>query len=188
MAARQGGYFQHPVRNDLTRSGSNKKGKAYVRQKTGWLEKHFQGAIQSIVEVKYHRIKVKKTARKKIFQKAPLPDQDLYYVIDKNVSYGELFLTGDTVFTTKEILQLYLYMSRYKTQMRVLARVVKTETFFELKRPLFRAEIHFAAVNKEDFLRIQALEKKRQAEEAQFQRVKPVHPPNSKLTLTFKRN
>jgi len=161
-----------------------------MRQKTGWLEKHFRGAVQSIVEVKFHRVQVKKTPRKKVFNKInpPLPDDNLYFVIDKNVSYGELHLTGDSVFGSKEIIELHLFISRHKTKMRVLSRVVRTETFFEMKRPMFRAEIQFAAVNKEDFLKIQAMEKKRLIEESKFQKPADENPNKSKLTLTFRRS
>jgi hypothetical protein len=159
-----------------------------MRQKTGWLEKHFRGAVQSIVEVQYHRIKLKKTPRKKLFNKGPsTPEDNLYFVIDKKVSYGELFLTGDSVFSDKEIIEVHLFVSRHKTKMRVLARVYRTETFFEMKRPMFRAEIQFAAVNKEDFLRIQAMEKKRQAEESRYTPNPPTLPSGNKMTLTFKR-
>jgi hypothetical protein len=159
-----------------------------MRQKTGWLEKHFRGVVQSIVEVHYHRIKLKKTPRKKLFNKAPaLPDDNLYFVIDKKVSYGELFLTGDSVFTAKEIIELHLFVARHKTRMRVLARVIRTETFFELKRPMFRAEIQFAAVNKEDFVKIQAMEKQRQNEETRYKPNPPTLPSGNKMTLTFKR-
>jgi hypothetical protein len=161
-----------------------------MRQKTGWLEKHFRGAIQSIVEVKYHRVKLKKTPRKKIFANSAssFSDDNLYFVIDKKVSYGELHLTGDSVFTPKEIIELHLFISKHKTKLRVLSRVVRTETFFELKRAMLRAEIQFAAVNKEDFLRIQALEKQSQMENDRFQQGTPNHPPKSKMTLTFRRS
>ncbi len=161
-----------------------------MRQKTGWLEKHVQGVVQSIVEVKYHRTKVKKTPRKKLFNRSSEanPDESLYFVIDKRVSYGDLFLTGDSVFSPKEILEVHMFVARHKTKMRVLARVIKMETFFGLKRPVFRAEIHFAAVNKEDFLRIQTLERQRQAQQIKVKPEPPTLPNGSKMTLTFKRN
>ncbi len=161
-----------------------------MRQKTGWLEKHFRGSVQSIVEVKYHRAKVKKTPRKKLLSRSatPLSDDNLYFVIDKKVSYGELYLTGDDVFSPKEIIELHLFISRHKTKMRVLARVLRTETFFELKRPMFRAEILFAAVNREDFLRIQALEKASQMEGPKTRPEPPTLPSGNKMTLTFRRS
>jgi hypothetical protein len=160
-----------------------------MRQKTGWLEKHVSGVVQSIVEVHYHRIKIKKTPRKKLLGKGSpaLPDDNLYFVIDKKVSYGELYLTGDSVFTAKEVIELHLFISAHKTKMRVLARIIRTETFFELKRLMFRAEIQFAAVNKEDFLRVQALEKARLNEKARFKPNPPTLPSGQKMTLTFKR-
>ncbi len=145
--------------------------------------------VQSIVEVKFHRVKLKKTPRKKIFNKAAeaTSDESLYFVIDKKVTYGELYLTAENVFTNKEIVELHMFSARHKTKMRVLARIGRTETFLELKRPMFRAEVQFAAVNKEDFLRMQVLEKQRLAEEAKSGHSGQDPSNRPKMTLTFKR-
>ena len=169
------------------------KGTGIVAQKTGWLEKYNNGRVVSMVEVKYDRVKVKKTPRKKKGQPHPPSthrDESLYYVLDKSTNYGEMFLTGGSVFSKNEIVELELFVARHNSRLRLLAKVKKTETFMELKRPLFRGDLHFAAVNKQDFETIRALEDRRLQEEAarpQFQKSADATPKNSSLKMTFKR-
>lgn len=146
-----------------------------------------------MVEVKYHRVKVKKTARRKKGQ-AALPkshrDESLYYVLDKKVSYGELSLTANSVFTQNEIIELELFVARHKAKLRVLAKARDTQTFMELRRPMFRAQVHFAAVNKSDFETVKALEEQRLREEAAQPVFNPASRPNpnNSMKLTFKRS
>jgi hypothetical protein len=161
--------------------------------KTGWLEKYNKGRVVSMVEVKYDRVKVKKTPRKKKGQPSPPSthrDESLYYVLDKNTNYGELFLTGGSVFSKNEIVELELFVARHKARLRLLAKVKKTETFMELRRPLFRGDLHFAAVNKQDFETIRALEDQRLREEPakpSIQKGPHAVPPKNSMKLTFKR-
>src|SRR5580692_6218368 len=169
------------------------EGNRTVAQKTGWLEKYNKGRVVSMVEVKYDRVKVKKTPRPKKGQPRPPSthrDESLYYVLDKRTSYGELFLTGGSVFSKNEIVELELFVARHKARLRLLAKVKKMETFMELKRPLFRGDLHFAAVNKQDFETLRALEDQRLREEAskpEFQKPANQPPPNNSMKLTFKR-
>jgi hypothetical protein len=164
-----------------------------VAQKTGWLEKYNKGRVVSMVEVKYDRVKVKKTPRKKKGQAHPPGthrDESLYYVLDKGTNYGELFLTGGSVFSKNEIVEVELFVARHQARLRLLAKVKKTETFMELKRPLFRGDLHFAAINKQDFETLRALEDQRLKEEAakpQFQKPSNNPPSNNSMKLTFKR-
>ncbi|HVZ79349.1 MAG TPA: hypothetical protein VHE12_00960 [bacterium] len=163
-----------------------------MSSKTGWLEKYKDGRVISMVEVKYHRVKLKKTARRKKGQAPPARnhrDESLYYVLDKKVSYGELSLTASSVFTQNEIIELELFVARHQAKLRVLARARDTQTFMELRRPMFRAQVHFAAVNKHDFENVKALEEQRLREEA----AAPVFNPASKpvpnsMKLTFKKS
>lgn len=164
-----------------------------VSEKVGWLEKYDKGRVVSMVEVKYHRVKVKKTARRKKGQ-AAVPkshrDESLYYVLDKNVSYGNLSLTGGSVFQQNEIVELELFVARHKAKLRVLAKARDTETFVELKRPMFRAKVHFAAVNKSDFEHVKALEDQRLKEEASRPVFTPNPPdpnPKQSMKMTFKK-
>ncbi len=168
--------------------------KKTMAQKTGWLEKYGKGMIQSMVEVKYQRVKPKKTPRKKAWKSggSELPNAELYYVLNKNASYGDLFLTGDSIFAKNEIIELEMFAARHRTHFRVLAKIRKVESFIELKRVLFRGEVHFAAINKKDFERLQALEAKRLEEESRMsQRFKasggtPTQNTGS-IKLTFKK-
>ncbi|HJT24598.1 MAG TPA: hypothetical protein VJ873_08470 [bacterium] len=166
-----------------------------MSERTGWLEKQNNGRVVSMVEVKYHRVKIKKTSRKN--GKNPVPnssyrDESLYYVLAKNTSYGEMYLTAGSVFSKNEIIELELFVARYRAKLRLLAKVKKTETFHELKRPLFRGDLQFAAVNKYDFENIKALEEQRLREETAFrnafaQQAKTDAPPPNSMRLTFKR-
>lgn len=146
-----------------------------------------------MVEVKYDRVKVKKTPRKKKGQPRPPSthrDESLYYVLDKNTNYGEMFLTGGSVFSKNEIVELELFVARHKVRLRLLAKVKKIETFMELKRSLFRGDLHFAAVNKQDFETLRALEDQRLREEAarpQFQKQENGSPAKNSMKITFKR-
>lgn len=170
--------------------------KVFVSDRTGWLEKHNKGRVVSMVEVKYHRVKIKKTARKKKDQPAPTNgpyrEESLYYVLDKNTSYGEMHLTAGSVFSKNEIIELELFVARHKAKLRLLAKVKRTETFHELKRPLFRGDLQFAAVSKYDFENIKLLEEQRLREETAFknafaQQKKADAPPPNSMRLTFKK-
>jgi hypothetical protein len=131
-------------------------------ERTGWLEKWNEGRIASIVEVKYHRVLVKKTRRKKAG--GPLPaqrDAGHYFLLDKKVHLGRLSLTGDGVFAKNELLEVELPVPQHQTRLRFLGKAMDTTTFLEHKRVIFRALVHFSAVNKEDFQRLVALEDQR---------------------------
>ncbi len=149
-----------------------------------------------MVEVRYHRVKIKKTPRKK--KKAPVQDssyrdESLYYVLDKKVNYGEMCLTANSVFASKEFIELDLFVPRHQAKLRLLAKVLKLETFTELKRPMFRGDLKFSAVNKYDFEKIKALEEERLQKEAAFKAAFPNRvkkdsaPPKNSMRLTFKK-
>ncbi len=165
-----------------------------MAQKSGWLEKYGKGMMQSMVEVKYQRVKPKKTPRKKSWKSGgfDLPNADLYYVLNKNSSYGDLHLTGDSIFSKNEIIEIEMFAAKHRTTFRVLSKIKKVESFMELKRVLFRGEVHFAAINKKDFERLQALEAKRIEEDARMaQRFKAAGGTPSQnsggIKLTFKK-
>ena len=157
-----------------------------MASKTGWLEKWHKGRVASIAEVQYHRVKVAKTPRKKKGL-PPSPAQrhtDLYYMLDKKIKLGQLSLTGGSVFTQKEVVEVELPMTRYRTRFRLLGKITKSSTFMEFKRVVFRGEVDFVAVNKEDFDHLAALEDRRRREEAPA----PSAPASkSHLKVTFKR-
>ena len=154
----------------------------------GWLEKWQDGRILSMVEVQYHRVRVKKTPRKKAASSKPpaYRDESLYYVLDKKISLGELSLTGNSVFADKELVEVGLPLSKYGMQLRLLGKVKRITTFVEMKRVVFRAEVQFAAVNKDDFDRLVALEAR--AAKAAPSGQRPDRPSNPKLRMTFKRD
>ncbi len=161
-----------------------------MSRKTGWLEKWHKGRMLSMVEAAYRRVGVKKTPRKKIFKPAVTHNADLYYVLDKKVNLGNLALTGDSVFSPKELVEVELKVSQYQITLRLLGKILKVTTFVELKRPVFRGEIHFAAVNKEDFDRLATLDDQRRQQEAEMarRRGEAVAGQKENLKVTFKRS
>ena len=115
----------------------------------------------SIQEVQYHRVGVKKTPRKKS-GKIPVPgDPSLYYVLNRNVSLGQLSLTGNSVFTKNEMVEVEFQVYKLNTRLRLLGKITKTQTFVELKRVVFRGDILFKAVNKVDYDRLLDLDRQR---------------------------
>lgn len=158
-----------------------------MSQKTGWLEKWQDGRILSMVEVQYHRVHVKKTPRKKTAASKPSShrDESLYYVLDKKVSLGELTLTGNSVFSNRELVEVALPLAQYKSQLRLLGKVMSVTTFIEMKRVVFRAKVHFAAVSKEDFDRLVALESRKP--KIASSAGNPSREKNPKFRMTFKR-
>jgi len=152
-------------------------------ERTGWLEKWRDGRIASIVEVKYHRVQVQKTRRKKAG--GPLPAErhaSHYFLLDKKVDLGRLSLTGDGVFAKHEMLEVEMPVPQYQTRLRFLGKALDTTTFLEHKRVIFRALVHFSAVNKEDFNRLVALEDQR----LRLMGPKPVlsnHPVHRQMTF-----
>ena len=117
----------------------------------------------SIQEVQYRRVSVKKTPRKKS-GKTPSPgDPSLYYVLNRNVSLGQLSLTANSVFTKNEMVEVEFQVYKLNTRLRLLGKITKTHTFVELKRVVFRGEIHFKAVNKVDYDRLLELDSQRRS-------------------------
>jgi hypothetical protein len=166
-----------------------------VPTKTGWLEKWQNGRLLSMVEVQYGKARIRKTPRKKVFKSkaASYKETELYYVLDKNVNLGQLALTGETAFSEKEFFEVGLYVIQYQTQLRLLGKITRVTTFMELKTVLFRGDIHFSAVNKEDFDRLIALDDQRKKEEAartsQVKTGKKGHTKDGgKIKITFKRS
>lgn len=148
-----------------------------------------------MVQVFYNRIKVKKTPRKsKQKQAAPgKHDESLYYMLDKKINFGHLELTGDSVFSAGEIIEIEFQVAHFNARLRMLAKVLKTVSFMELKRVLFRGELKFAAVNKEDYDRILTLETERLQREGErrppaHSDQKPSHGQSGKLKLSFKQS
>jgi len=163
-----------------------------MAEKTGWLEKWHKGSVVSILEVKYHRVKVKKGPKKKgkTTKAQSFRDQDLYYVLDKKINLGQLTLTGNSVFSKNEIVEVELPLTKYNTRMRLLGKILKTTSFMELKRVVFRGDVHFAAVNKEDFDLIVAMENKGQVSAPKAPAPQTKQPPqkDDKFKVTFKRS
>ena len=145
-----------------------------------------------MVQVLYRRIKVKKIAKKKRFnlkEATFAPDLDLYYMLNKRLNFGELELSGDSVFNKGEIIEIEFQVANFNTRLRMLAKIDKITTFTELKRVLWRGKIHFSAVSKEDYDRLLELDAKRVQEEAQFrEKLKPATnpPPAGNPTLKIK--
>lgn len=145
-----------------------------------------------MVEVQYNKARIRKTPRKKVFksQASPRKNSELYYVLDKRVNLGHLALTGETVFSEKEFYEVSLLVAPYKTQLRLLGKITRGTVFMELKTPIFRGDIHFAAVHKEEFDRLVAMDDQRKKQEAE--RPKLAKPGSfkgkgGKLKITFKR-
>ena len=135
-----------------------------------------------MVQVLYRRIKVKKVPKKKRFnlkEATFAPDLDLYYMLNKKLNFGELELSGDSVFNKGEILEVEFQVANFNTRLRMLAKIDKISTFSELKRVLWRGKVQFSAVSKEDYDRLLDLDAKRIQEESQFrERIKtPSNPP-----------
>lgn len=163
-----------------------------MAEKTGWLEKWHQGMVVSILEVQYNRVKVKKTPRKQKggHQSSSYRDEALYYMLDKKVNLGDLSLTGNSVFGKNELVEVALPVTKFNTRLRLLGKIPKVTTFMEMKRVVFRGHVKFAAVNKEDFDKVSAMEKrgvaptrKTSKEMAQKRKGGQGH-----LKITFKKN
>lgn len=164
-----------------------------MNQKTGWLEKWHQGRVVSILEVQYHRVKVKKTPRKQKggHQAASHRDADLYYMLDKKVNLGDLSLTGSSVFGKNELIEVMLPVTKFNTKLRLLGKILKMTTFMELKRVIFRGQVQFAAVNKEDFDKVAAMESRGVKPLRQTEKEKAAHKRQSNkdhLRVTFKKS
>jgi hypothetical protein len=158
-----------------------------VASKTGWLEKWNRGMVLSILEVQYHRVKVKKGPKKKGAGTHSFRDSELYYVLDKKIDLGELTLTGNSVFAKNEIVEVELPVTKHKTRLRLLGKIYKTTTFMEMQRVVFRGHLQFAAVNKQDFDLLVSLENTK-PKAPSFKSPAKRSPDNkSGLKITFKR-
>jgi hypothetical protein len=164
-----------------------------MAEKTGWLEKWHQGRVISILEVQYHRVKVKKTPRKQKggHQSSNHRDESLYYMLDKKVDMGELSLTGNSVFGKNELVEVALPVTKFNTKLRLLGRIPRVTTFMEMKRVVFRGHVKFAAVNKQDFDAVVSMEKRGVAPTRKTSKEMASHKqPGGKnhLKITFKKS
>ncbi len=148
----------------------------------------------SMVQVLYRRVQPKKTPRKSKGKRvAPLPtNEDLYYMLDKKINFGQLEITGDSVFSKGEIVEIEFQVAHFDARLRMLAKILKVSSFFELKKVLFRGELKFAAVNKEDYDHILILEADRLKRLGNDQNIHSGHKGHQEkkgtLKLSFKQS
>ena len=164
-----------------------------MKAKTGWVEKSKNGRMISMVQVLFRRVKPKKTPRKSKGKLVnPLPvNEDLYYVLDKKMNFGQLELTGDSVFNKGEVIEIEFQVAHFNARLRMLAKILKVSSFLELKNVLFRGELKFAAVNKEDYDQIIVMEADRLKRLEMDRSGTPPQAPQEKrgtLKLTFKQS
>jgi len=136
-----------------------------MSQFKGWLERRQGTRVVSMVEVSFYRVSIKKIPRQKD-SKIRVPTKnssDSYYILDKKVNLGELSLSGNMVFSKNDLLVVQLRVAPFGMPLRLLGKMSNTTSFVEYKRVVFQGDVHFSAVNKEDFDKLIEMDDRRRA-------------------------
>ena len=130
-------------------------------EKTGWIEKRQFERIVATLKVDYrlveskaldhHHYKESKTEH--VHEKAK--KSPLYHAVTKDISMGGLALLSQYPFEMGGMVEISLHLPKYKSVLKFMAKVVRTESFIEMGRTVHRAGVQTLAINQADLDRIE---------------------------------
>ena len=133
--------------------------------KTGWMEKRQHERVVATLKIDYRMVDSKDSKKVldhdhyKLTTVDHLPElsrkSPLHHAVTKDISVGGLALLGAEQFAMGAIVEIGLHLPKYKTTLKFLARVVRTESFIEMGRTIHRAGVQTLAINRADLDRIQ---------------------------------
>jgi len=127
--------------------------------KSGWVEKRQHERVLTSLKVEYRLIEgnPKKILKHEHYSDTGL-DQVLtlaakspvHQAVTKDISVGGMALVGEQGFPVGSIVEVGLQLPHYKTQLKFLAEVMRSESFVEMQRTFFRSGLKILAINKAD--------------------------------------
>lgn len=133
--------------------------------KTGWMEKRQHERVVATLKIDYRMVdakdagKIQDHAHYKSTTVDHLPElskkSPLHHAVTKDISMGGLAFLGAEPFAMGAVVEIGLHLPKYKTTLKFLAKVVRTESFVEMGRTIHRAGVQTLAINQGDLDRIQ---------------------------------
>jgi len=131
-------------------------------EKTGWIEKRQFERIVATLKIDYRRMDsmkalehdhYKKSKTEHISEKAHR--SPLYHAVTKDISMGGLSILGQEPFNVGDLVEISLHLPKYKSVLKFMSQVRRTESFIELGRTIHRAGLQTLAINQADLDRIE---------------------------------
>jgi hypothetical protein len=127
--------------------------------KTGWVEKRKHERIVSSLKVQYRLVEgdARKVLKHSSYNKTTMDQisefaqkSPVFHAVTRDLSLGGMALVGDQPFPSGAVVELGLHLPHYKTMLKFVAEVVRSESFTEMQRTLHRAGLRILAINQED--------------------------------------
>ena len=127
--------------------------------KSGWVEKRQHERVLTSLKVEYRLIEgnAKKALKHENYSGTSLeqvlsmaPRSPVHQAVTKDLSVGGMALVGEQGFPVGAIVEVGLQLPHYKTQLKFVAEVMRSENFTEMQRTYFRSGLKILAINKAD--------------------------------------
>ncbi len=79
----------------------------------------------------------------------------VYHAITRDISEGGLSLMGDQPFYLGDQVEIHMQIPQYKTQLTLLAEVLRVSSFLETGKTMHSAGVKIMAINREDVVRLE---------------------------------
>jgi|HubBroStandDraft_1064217.scaffolds.fasta_scaffold366961_1 c-di-GMP-binding flagellar brake protein YcgR len=126
---------------------------------TGWMEKRQHERVTSTLKVQYRLVEgdAKKILKHVSYSKSTIEQvselaqkSHVHHAVTRDLSIGGMALVGEQAFPKGAVVEVSLQLPHYKTLMKFVAEVVRSESFTEMQRTLHRAGLKILAINQED--------------------------------------
>jgi hypothetical protein len=134
-------------------------------KKTGWIEKRQFERIVATLKVDYRMVDSKDSKKAlehdhyKLTKAEHLPElarkSPLYHAVTKDISMGGLAILGEQPFPMGAVVEVSLHLPKYKSVLKFMTQVCRTESFVEMGRTIHRAGLQTLAINQADLDRIE---------------------------------
>lgn len=127
--------------------------------KSGWVEKRQHERVLTSLKVEYRLVEgsAKKalkhehysdTSLEQVFQMAQ--KSPVHQAVTRDISIGGMALVGEQAFPMGAVVEVGLHLPYYKTQLKFVAEVVRSESFVEMQQTYYRSGLKILAINKAD--------------------------------------
>ena len=127
--------------------------------KSGWVEKRQHERVLTSLKVEYRLIEgnAKKVLKHEQYTDTSLDQvlnmaqrSPIHQAVTKDLSMGGMSLVGEQGFSVGSIGEVGLQLPHYKSMLKFVAEVVRSESFVEMQRTFFRSGLKILAINKAD--------------------------------------
>ncbi len=127
--------------------------------KPGWMEKRQHERVLTSLKVEYRLVEgsAKKVLKHENYSDTTLDQvvqmsakSTVHQAVTKDISMGGMSLVGEQAFPMGAIVEVGLHLPHYKTQLKFVAEVVRSDAFTEMQRTYYRSGLKILAINKAD--------------------------------------